>query len=71
MYFEISIETALKTGSRGADAYYIGLAKILDAPLATSDRVQSQNARKVGIKSFCILNTKELENLIELLDCGK
>ena len=45
MYFEISIETALKTGSRGADVYCIGLAKILDAPLATSDRV---NHRMLG-----------------------
>ncbi len=37
LYYRESIEIALKTGSRGADTYYIGLAKILDAALITSD----------------------------------
>jgi len=33
LYYRESVEVALKTGSRGADTYYIGLAKILDAAL--------------------------------------
>lgn len=70
-YFERSVEIALATGSRGADAYYIGLAEILGAPLATSDRIQSQNARKAGIKAYYILNRGEMEELIKLLGCYK
>ncbi len=69
LYFEKSVKIALATASRGADAYYIGLAETLNAPLATSDKVQAQNARKVGTKSFYILNRRELEELIKLLDC--
>ncbi len=67
LYFEKSIKIALATGSRGADAYYIGLAETLNAPLATSDKVQAQNARKAGAKAFYILNKRELEELIKLL----
>ena len=45
IYFTEAVETALATGSRGADSYYIGLAKTLNALLATSDRVQALNAK--------------------------
>ena len=69
LYFEKSVRIALATGSRGADAYYIGLAEVLDAPLVTSDRVQAQNAGKAGAKAFYILNRKELDELVKLLDC--
>lgn len=69
LYFEKSVKIALATGSRGADAYYIGLAEILNAPLATSDKVQARNARKAGVKAFYILNKMELKELIKLLDC--
>jgi len=68
-YFKISLEIALATGSRGADSYYLGLARILNMPLATSDRVQAQNARKAGIKSFYILNNNELEELMKYMSC--
>ena len=69
LYFEKSIEIAVATGSRGADAYYIGLAEMLDAPLATSDKVQVQNARKAGAKAFYVLDKGELKELIKLLGC--
>jgi len=68
-YFNISLEIALATGSRGADSYYLGLARILNVPLATSDKVQAQNARKAEIKSFYILNNNELEELIKYMNC--
>jgi len=38
LYFKESIEIALATGSRGADSYYIGLAKTLGAVLVTNDK---------------------------------
>ena len=69
LYFEKSIEIAVATGSRGADAYYIGLAEMLDAPLATSDKVQAQNARKAGAKAFYVLDKRGLKELIKLLGC--
>ncbi len=69
LYFTVSVEVALATGSRGADAYYIGLAKTLDAPLATSDKVQALNARKSGIRAFYIPDRGDLEGLLTLLKC--
>ena len=71
LYFEKSIEVALATGSRGADAYYVGLAGVLDAPLATSDRVQALNASRAGIQAFYILDQLELEELLRRLGCSK
>ncbi|GBF09934.1 hypothetical protein apy_16590 [Aeropyrum pernix] len=68
-YFKISVEIALTTGSRGADSYYLGLAKIHNLPLATSDKIQAQNARKAGIRSFYILNNNELEELMQYIGC--
>ncbi|BAA79232.2 hypothetical protein APE_0279.1 [Aeropyrum pernix K1] len=68
-YFRIAVEIALATGSRGADSYYLGLAKTLNLPVATSDKVQAQNARKAGIKSFYILSNNELEELMKYMGC--
>ena len=64
IYFAEAVETALATGSRGADSYYIGLARILNAPLATSDRVQALNARRSGARAFYILDKQDLEVLL-------
>jgi predicted nucleic acid-binding protein len=47
-FFREPVEAALKTGSRGAGSYCIGLAMVLGAVLATSDRVQAVNARRAG-----------------------
>ncbi len=71
LYFMEAVEIALTTGSRGADSYYIGLAKTLNAPLATSDKVQAHNAKKTKIKSFYILNKHDLENLLDILNCKR
>ena len=71
LYFAEAMEIALTTGSRGADSYYIGLAKTLNAPLATSDRVQALNAKKSKIPSFYILNKHDLESLLDILNCKK
>ena len=51
--------------------YYIGLAKTLNAPLATSDKVQALNAKKSEIKAFYIPNKRDLENLLDILNCKK
>lgn len=50
VYFTEAVETALATGSRDADSYYICLAKTLNAPLATSVRIQALNAKKLSPK---------------------
>ncbi len=55
VFYKESIRIALKTGSRGADAYYIGLANTLNIPLATNDRVQAINARKSGVRAFYLI----------------
>ncbi|MCE4600983.1 MAG: hypothetical protein F7C38_05400 [Desulfurococcales archaeon] len=68
LYFTEAVETALATGSRGADSYYIGLARTLNAPLATSDRVQALNAKKSKIKAFYILDKQDLEGLLDNLN---
>ena len=69
LYFTEAVEIALITGSRGADSYYIGLAKILNVPLATTDKVQALNAKKSKIRSFYILNEHDIENLLDILNC--
>ena len=69
LYFEESVEAALATGSRGADAYYIGLAVALNAVLATSDRVQARNAGRVGVEAYYILDEDERRKLLRLLGC--
>ncbi len=71
LYFTEAVEIALATGSRGADSYYISLAKTLNAPLATSDRVQALNAKKSKIKSFYILNKQDLEDFLDILNCKR
>ncbi len=67
LYLRESIEVALKTGSRGADSYYIGLAKILNAVLITSDRVQALNAKRAGIQAYYAL--EEVNSILEYLEC--
>ncbi len=70
VFHEEAVEAALATGSRGADAYYIGLARVLDAVLATSDRVQAVNATRLGVRAYYVLNPGELEELLRELGCG-
>ncbi len=69
LYFERAVKIALATGSRGADAYYIGLAEAIRAPLATSDKVQAQNAKRAGVRAYYVLDEKELEELTRLFRC--
>ncbi len=69
LYFERAVKIALATGSRGADAYYIGLAEAIRAPLATSDKVQAHNAKRVGVRAYYVLDEKELKELIQLFKC--
>ena len=71
LYFMEAVEIAMTTGSRGADSYYIGLAKTLNAPLATSDKVQALNAKKSKIRPFYILNKRDLESLLDILNCKR
>ncbi len=67
VFYEEAIELALSTGSRGADSYYMGLAKIMDAVLVTSDKVQALNAKRAGLRSFYVLHEKE--SLLNALGC--
>jgi len=69
LYFERAVKIALATGSRGADAYYIGLAEAIEAPLVTSDKVQAQNAKRAGVRAYYVLDERELEELTQLLKC--
>ncbi len=55
LFYRKAIEIALSTGSRGADAYYIGLAITLNAPLVTNDRKQATNARRAKVKAFYLV----------------
>ncbi len=66
-YFRESIEVALGTGSRGADSYYIGLARMLGAILITSDRIQASNAKRAGIKAYFVL--EEVDDILRHLRC--
>jgi len=67
IYFREAVEVALKTGSRGADSYYIGLAIILNAVLVTSDRVQALNAKRAGVQAYYALD--EVNDILKHLGC--
>ena len=67
LYFRESVEVALRTGSRGADSYYIGLAGILNAILITSDRVQALNAKRAGVQAYYTL--EEVSDVLKHLGC--
>ncbi len=67
LYFRESIEIALKTGSRGAHSYYIGLARTLSAILVTSDRIQALNAKRAGVQAYYAL--EEVGDILKQLGC--
>jgi len=64
-FYREAEEAALSTGSRGADAYYIGLARVLNAPLVTNDKTQATNAKRAGVKAFYLI--EEVEDFREFL----
>ena len=49
------LDIALETGCRAADAYYIATAKLTNSMLISNDRTQVENARKVGIRAYFLL----------------
>jgi len=67
VFYEDALELALSTGSRGADSYYMGLAKVVGAVLVTSDKAQATNAKRAGVRSFYI--PAEVDKLLEMLGC--
>jgi len=62
---EIALDTALRTGCRATDAFFIGCAKETNSILVSSDRVQVLNARKAGIEAYYLL--EEYNDLIAKL----
>jgi len=68
-FFEDAIELSFKIHSRAADYYYISASKILNAILLTNDRKMAENARKVNVKAFYIL--EESQKLFELLEAER
>ncbi len=54
-----AIRIARSTGSRAADAYYIAVASIVNGILLTNDKQQRQNAKKVGIEAYYLIEEKE------------
>ncbi len=57
--------TALKTGCRAIDAYYIATAKLVDAILVTNDSVMKSNAEKAGVEAYHLV--KDYEKLRKIL----
>ena len=60
-------ETALLTGCRAVDAYYIATAKHVNAILVTNDKVMRYSASKAGVEAYYLLEEKEYEVLLEKL----
>lgn len=58
-FYDKAIEIARSTGSRAADAYYIAVAAMIGGVLLTNDRLQSQNARRAGVKAYYLLKESE------------
>ena len=60
VFYDEAVRIARSTGSRVADAYYIAVASIINGILLTNDRRQKQNARKVGIETYYLIEEKEV-----------
>ena len=60
VFYDEAVRIARSTGSRVADAYYIAVASIINGILLTNDRRQKQNARKVGIGAYYLIEEKEV-----------
>ncbi len=60
-------EIALLTGCRAVDAYYIAVAKHVDAVLITSDKTMRDNASKSGVEAYYLLSNKDYNTLISRL----
>ena len=61
----IAHSTALETGSRAIDTFYIAAAKIGCAPLVSNDKIQVESARKFGVEAYYLL--EEFEKTIEMI----
>ncbi|PUA32751.1 MAG: hypothetical protein B7O98_04680 [Zestosphaera tikiterensis] len=60
-------ETALLTGCRAVDAYYIAVAKHVNGILITNDKTMKYNALKAGVESYYLLDDKDYKTLIDKL----
>jgi hypothetical protein len=62
---DLAFEIAIKAGSRAADAYFIATAKLTDSILITNDRIMKNNAGKVGIETYYLI--EEFNNAVDRL----
>ncbi|BAA81634.1 hypothetical protein APE_2616 [Aeropyrum pernix K1] len=56
-------EIALITGCRAVDAYFIATAKHVDGILITNDKVMKDNAQKIGVKAYYLLDNQDYTKL--------
>jgi len=49
------LNIAFETGCRAADAYYIATAKLTNSMLISNDRTQVENARRIGVKAYYLM----------------
>ncbi len=52
---DMAYRIALETGSRAADAYFIATAKMANSILLTNDRIMAENAKRVGVEAYYLL----------------
>jgi len=60
--FNEALSTAMRTGSRAADSFYIAAAKVEQAILISNDRFQIENAKASGVEVYSLLKDKEQIN---------
>jgi predicted nucleic acid-binding protein len=63
-------EIALLTGCRAVDAYYIATANHVNAILITSDKIMRDNARKIGVEAYYLLDNQDYKKLVASLRLG-
>lgn len=62
----LALDVALDTGCRAVDSYFIALAKLTDFILVTNDKAMNNNAKKLNIKAYYLIEdferaTKQIE----------
>jgi predicted nucleic acid-binding protein len=63
---DLAFWTALKTGGRAIDSYFIATAEMTGSLLVSNDRIMVKNALKAGVKAYYLLG--EHGELMETLE---
>ena len=63
--FEEAFKIVEKTHSRAVDSYFISAAKLTNSALVSCDKKMIENAKKIGVEAYYLL--EELDKIIKII----